>query len=920
MKHLFALLFTLAITLAANSQTHIIKGRVTDKLDRKPLAGVRVSISDTGASTYTNAEGLYELKVQQPDTYILVISFISYTDIRQVITVQDSVITVNFEMETKPHNAGKVKATGRKAARPTTEVTAINEVRKTNNVVVAMSGSQIAKTQDRDGAEVIRRMPGVTVLDNRFIMVRGLNDRYNTVFLNDVGTASSEADKKAFSFDVIPSALIDKILIYKTPSAELPGDFAGGMVKVFTKSAMPDKKLVLNFSLSHRVGTTFNPFSYSPGTSGDIWGYDDGSRNIPIGSVLQSSVQERKQAAMQFPNNWIIKSKNALPDGRFNLTYAYRIPIGKLRLVSISHVNYANTFTSFSIRRKDFDPDKDYVDQQFTNLVRLGLLQNFSLAINRLNSIEFRNLYNQFARSQTTIRNSVLEDAPERSYAMGYQNRMMLSSQLSGTHELKKDKIIYNWTGGYTYSRRNEPDLRRIKYTKAPGQDDSSYSAAIPSGSASPEFGVRFYSTLDEKLYSFNHNLKLKLSISKYEFEVNAGSYVEFKNRKFDARLVGYVINPGPYSQRLRRLPVDQIFAPQNISNPDGFSIDELTEPNYTYTAQNKLYAPYVSILLPYKALKLIAGARYENNQQSLNSYLDQTPISVSSPTKKLLPSFNLSYQFGKKNIARVAYGKTLNRPEFREWAPFKFYDFDFGTDVYGSLFKTVLPGSGSILQTAVIDNYDVRYELYPSASELIHVGVFYKKFLNPIEQYILPSANRIFTFANAASAYSRGVEIDIRKNLDSLGRLFRNFTFVSNLSFIQSQITLNYSFGQDLKRPLQGQSPYVINGGLYYQTDSTGWQMSLLYNVIGPRIFLVGTSDYPSWGEMPKQSLDLLVNKNINNHIAVNIGIQDILNQPVLIVQDSDKNGKFERHTSDLHIMEFKRGRYYTAGFRYTF
>jgi len=922
MKHSFVLILSFLLASFLKGQSGQIKGRITDKTDMKPLSGVSVNILGTNKGTYTNSDGLYELKGFEKDTYTIVISHLSYISINKtIIFYTDSVLIEDFAIEPNPYGFDATTVRVKKAPKPTTEKSIIKEIKENNNIVIGISGSTISKTQDRDGSEVIRRMPGVTVIENRFIMVRGLSDRYNSVFLNGVGTASSEADKKSFSFDIIPSALIDKILIYKTPSAELPGDFAGGMVKIFTKSAMPEKKLSINFALGYRAGTTFNSFSYSSGSSTDILGYDNGSRKIPIGSILQSNSQERKTAAALFKNNWIIKSRNALPDGRFNITYAKRFNLRSLKLVSLSHINYTNTNSSFIIRRKDSDPDKDLIDQQFTNLVRVGALQNFALTINKNNSIEFRNLFNQFGRSQTTIRNSALADAPERGYSMGYQSRGVLTSQLSGTHEIKPELLTYTWTAGYTISNRNEPDLKRIKYTKAPGQDDSSYSAAIPSGSASPEFGVRFYSTLKEKLYSFSHNIRIKPHMGAYELEVNLGNYLEYKDRHFDARLLGYVINPGPMAQQLRRLPVDRIFSPENISNPNGFSIDELTEPNYSYTAQNKLFAQYASVLLPYKKrIKLIVGARYENNLQSLNSFLDQDEIHPKSPTKKLLPSVNLSYELNKKNILRVAYGKTLNRPEFREWSPFKFYDFDFGTDVYGSLFKTVLPGSGNILQTATIDNFDCRYELYPSSTEVFHIGVFYKKFKNPIEQYILPSANRIFTFANAASAYSRGIEIDLRKNLDSLGRVFRNLTFVSNISIIQSEITLNYSFGQDLKRPMQGQSPYVLNAGFYYQSDSIGLQVSLLYNVIGPRIFLVGTNDYPSWGEMPKQNLDLSINKTIHKHLAFNIGIQDILNQAVLIVQDSNKNGKFERNNGDLHIMELKRGSYYTAGFRYTF
>ena len=279
-----------------------------------------------------------------------------------------------------------------------------------------------------------------------------------------------------------------------------------------------------------------------------------------------------------------------------------------------------------------------------------------------------------------------------------------------------------------------------------------------------------------------------------------------------------------------------------------------------------------------------------------------------------MLPSANLSYNFSEKKLLRAAYGKTLNRPEFREWSPFKFYDFDYGSDIYGSLFKTVLPGSGEVLKTSEIQNVDLRYEYYPSNSEYVHIGLFYKKFKNPIEQYILPGANRIFTYSNAAGAYTEGVEFDVRKSLSFIDSMFHtkvfgNFALLFNTALTQSEIRYNYSFGEALKRPLQGQSPYVVNAGIYYENDKLGLSFTALYNIIGPRIFLVGSQDYPSWGELPRQLLDISLTKKIGTHFSATFACQDLLNQRVLIVQDSNKNGKFDAVDNDLKILDYKRG-----------
>jgi outer membrane receptor for ferrienterochelin and colicin len=930
MKNILTLIL-LTLTLSVFSQLSpgkgAISGKITDLKSGEELTGAVVTIVNTPLGAAADVEGNYQIKNINPGTYNLICKSLGYEPkkIEGVIVKAGEITQVAISMEEPKSNllsGVTVEAERKKEGEKSVQ----NEVRKSNNVVSAISGEQIQKSQDKDASEIVKRIPGVTVVDNRFIMVRGLSDRYNSVFLNDVGTPSSETDKKSFSFDVIPSAYIERILIYKTPSPELPGDFAGGMVKIYTKSTMPKSKLSISFAGNFRQGSTGNTFYNSAfKSSTDFLGFDNGSRKIPLGSILEHTPNERKADAALFNNTWGTTKQNAPLDFKIGAVYANEIKFKNHKFTTISIVNYSNAYTTLRIRRRDIDPDKDVIDTQSTAVVRLSAMQNFNFTINENNKIGLKFFINQMGRTQTTIRNSILAEGPsERSYAMGYQSRGIFCSQLNGEHKNKKETLSYNWTLGYSYNNKNEPDLKRIKYTKQQTDNDSMYYAAIPSGSASPEFGVRFYAKLDENIYSFNHQVNYTAPILKRDVVFSLGNYVEYKNRVYDARLLGYTINPSAEAFVLRRMPVDRIFAAENITNPQGFSIDEITEPNYHYTGTNKLLATFLMANIPLTdKLKLVGGVRHEYDIQTLNSYLDQTPITPSITTSYILPSANASYNITAKKLIRAAYGKTLNRPEFREWSPFKFYDFDYGSDVYGSLFKTVLTGSGEVLKTTTIQNFDLRYEYYPSNSEYIHVGVFYKTFTNPIEQYILPGANRIFTYGNAASAYTRGLELDIRKSLAFADTMFNtkafgNFAILFNTSLIQSQISYDYSFGEALKRPLQGQSPYVVNAGIYYQNDKIGLQMTALYNIIGPRIFLVGSQDYPSWGELPRQLLDISIAKKIGGHFSATVACQDVLNQSAVIVQDTNMNGKFDAAESDLKIVDYKRGRYFSLGIKY--
>jgi outer membrane receptor protein involved in Fe transport len=237
-----------------------------------------------------------------------------------------------------------------------------------------------------------------------------------------------------------------------------------------------------------------------------------------------------------------------------------------------------------------------------------------------------------------------------------------------------------------------------------------------------------------------------------------------------------------------------------------------------------------------------------------------------------------------------------------------------------------VLNPRGQILKVCTIDNYDLRYEFYPSSEEMITIGAFYKHMLNPIQRVVVNGSidSRAFSFNNAKEAYVAGIELDVRKSLGFINRssFFKDLDLVANASYIQSQVTNGAVINQAAKTPLQGQSPYVINAGFYYQSDSTGWQASILYNVFGPRIFLYGTNNYPSYIEMPRNSLDVTVSKKISKRTSLTVGVQNLLNQAATIIQDTNADGKYERPSknnedggTDKLIMSYKQGTYFTLG-----
>jgi len=412
----------------------------------------------------------------------------------------------------------------------------------------------------------------------------------------------------------------------------------------------------------------------------------------------------------------------------------------------------------------------------------------------------------------------------------------------------------------------------------------------------------------------FEHILKGDSELNRYE--IKAGYWAEYKARDFNARTIGYIQRGTPDPDVLA-LPIDQIFAPENIDYNNGFSISENTKYTDEYKASNLLAAGYVSATLPFSdKVRLVPGIRVEYNRQQLETAVSPngTPDKVDNPVTSVLPFANLAYNLTENSLVRIAYSRTVNRPEFRELAPFSFYDFNFQVDVLGN----------TGLKVATINNIDLRYEYYPTAGESISIGVFYKNFKNPIETIIRTGANNpVLQFENAVAANNGGVELEIRKSLaySSPSRFLNGLSVLFNGAYIISEIDLgnNPTLTEKSTRPMQGQSPYIINTGLYYQDEESGLQVNASYNVFGKRIFSVGDQEFPTIWEMPRHLLDLTISKSISERAELKFGVSDLLNSKIKFKEDGNLNADLTEAV-DKPILETRNGQYFNFGISFKF
>ncbi len=963
---IFIILFFHLSGIKVYSQTGSIQGVVIDKKTKETIIGANVVIAGTTTGKSTDLSGKFIIEKLKPGIYHLVVSFISYTnfEIKNVKVEANKVITLNIEIEEKITSLQGVTITERR--KTDSELSVMSSIKNSNLVVSGISSQQIAKSQDKDASEVIRRVPGITIVDGRFVVVRGLIERYNTVWLNNATTPSSESDVRAFSFDVIPSNMIDRIMIYKTPAPELPADFAGAAIQIFTKNIPEKNSFTIAYTAGMQQGTTFSDFYRYKGGKTDWLGYDDGSRSLPsqfpttdelnklgdfTGNPTQIETQKNEitRIGRTFNKTWTADQLTAPNDNSLSIGITKKFNLGKIEISNITSLSYSNTFDNNEINKSgyisyDTIKDKpqysyDFMDEEYVNSVKIGGLFNWSFLLNKNNIIELRNLFNQNGSTKTILRSGKeyyfsADGIPIKATELSYTSRMTYSGQMGGQHKLNDSHTQLDWTLGYAYANKNQPDSRRTYATFYDGGSDitdpnyGKFALAI-SKDANADLNGRLFKDMNENILTGSVNLVQKIFIKDFQPELKIGFYVESKKRVFNARNIGFTMAKSSTFNLDLFQPLNLIYQYSNINYTNGLRVDEKTNMSDSYEAENKLFAAYIAVKLPITALlNVYTGVRIEKNKQLLSGFSNKTnkAVEIINDTLNFFPSVNATYTFTEKSLIRFAYGLTINRPEFREVAPYAYYDFELKSTVYGN----------DSLKNAYIQNFDLRYEWYPSLNEMITIGAFYKYFKNPIEASLYPSSGAggwDYLFVNTESSSSMGAEIDMRKSFKTLGnkdnfiRNLRNITLTFNASYIYSKIITKEVYVRDKERPMQGQSPFIVNTGIYYQSDSLGLMVSLMYNVIGKRIMFVGNPGSPHIYEMPFNLVDLTISKTMGKHFIAKFGIKNLLDDKIEFKQivefnkdisnDGIGDGIVER---DQITKSYRPGRYFSFGFAYSF
>jgi len=958
---LFILLTFIVFTFFAHAQV-AIRGMVADYDNADLITGAVVSIESTSLSSETDIDGKYEITDVPEGEYTIVVTANKYQkkrltnvkvgefDMRLDITIEIAPpVLVDNNNNNNNNNTDTTKT-------QTNEVVEVGKIIENGSIIVILQQKKatqiientnedvILQTPARRAGDVIANLPGVTLLENKYAIIRGLTDRYNTFSLNGTTLPNTEIERKGFEFSFIPSNMIKDIVLYKSASADMPSEMAGGRIQVNTVD-MPNQRK-FGFSL----GLNFNDLAY-----GKEFLTSEGNQLATVQTLpasfpttyqiarsqglfsnytpVKSDRTFLANTAKTLPNTWQPNQTNAGLGQYAQIVYQNKFKIRNHRLGLSTAAELSNTYNINYIDRTDFlgiqnkQPilDFTYQDKQFVRKGAVNGMLNLAYELNSYNKITWKNLVGVVAESQVDRLTNGYQTA---SYSSGgalldsayrYKAdflrlvpRTLLSTQLGGEHVLPNFSVKgakIDWRAGYTYFLRDEPDYRRVSYRL--NNADGIYYVRIPQNlgngySDYAGFGAsRVYIVGEDEVYSAEVNASLPFTLLNAQSRIKTGALTEYKYRFFDTRSIGYTLSSNSIwtnTSPVFALPAHQVFDNANFSDSTMYIV-EGTRSQDNYIAHSNLFAGYAmfetTIL---KKWKTSVGLRVESFSQRLfvENYLrvsNHDNLPVNTLVVDLLPALNLIYSPNENWNIRFAGSKTLSRPDPRELSNFSFLN---------ATYTTFYAGNNDLVRTEIY-NGDIRAEYYIKDNQVVTFGTFYKYFINPIEQRVLPytiSAQyyRTYQLQNVANGQSAGIEASYTGNIPFIP----NVQGYINGSYIVSIVNVG-----GRTRSLQGQSPYIINTGATYQIKSAKLSFNANYQRFGKRIAIVGevTSalNYPDIYELGRDIIDFSIVKKFGKHFEIRLDLRDILNQPIRLVQIQD--GKNYDASRDKLILRQQRG-----------
>jgi hypothetical protein len=903
-----------------------VVGRVIDGQTSRPIEQAQVILPATNLQAVTDLDGRYNLGPVPVGVVDLTIRRVGYTakvvtsvevSSREVTTLDIALFPVAVSLEAIEVTAAAERGT-------TAEML---DVRRTSSAVLdAIGQAEIQALPASDAADVATRMTGVTVNEGRYVYIRGLGDRYSQTSFNGSPLPSPEPERSVVPLDLFPSGFLETVSAQKTYTPDQPAEFSGGTMQIDTKD-FPNE-----FGGSIGIGTSVNTISHFrddfldyTGGSRDWLGEDDGTRGLPptvandLGGIKGDRLPADPAALIaigQEMQREFTPTQRSTPINR-NLdlavgtrTYLFGLETGLLGGFTYDdNYSYREDEIERKFRTSGFDPaipaenrtpNVDYTFNRGLRTVRIGALANLAVMLSPTNKLSFKGTFSRNtddeARQYFGLNREDL-DGYVQSDRLRFVQQELYWGQVSGEHG-----TIFNsrleWRANLAQARRDEPGLRETIYLNTDVNDTD----ATPFLENVGESGRYLWSELRDDDFNAGLDWTIPFSVwSDNEASVKVGGAYRDRTRDFGARRLSWNFLGGIVTNIDSVLIDDAIVG--SPPGPNEFRIRDVVEPGDVYLAEDRRTAGYMMFDMQLsRDLRTMFGARVETYDLLIDSRGD-TLSEVDQVD--VLPAVSLVYELNRRMNVRVAASQTVDRPEFRELAPFQFTEASSLRQLYGN--PDLVP--------ATIRSLDLRWDWFRRPGELISVSGFYKQMDKPIEQVFIAAASTAYSFQNAVDANLFGVELDVRQRLDFLAYGLANFSFLGNASIVRSTVNVIESGvfqPTNLERALQGQADYSLNLGMLYQSTYGGTEIGLFYNRQGDKIAAAGGFGVPDVVERGRNVLDAQWKQRLTGSLRLKVRASNLLNAPYLWEQEANGIVQIQRR--------YEEGVTFSAGFTWDF
>lgn len=852
-----------------------LKMRIVDSVSQKPVVGAKLFFrgyaveglsDDNGIALVELSEGEYDISVVHPK-YVMQVSKDVKVSADKTTDTELKLIKADIVLDEFVVSAPFVE--GSLASN-------IADLKNSDVIGDAISSEQFSKSGDSDAASALKRVTGITIVDDKYVYVRGLGERYSTVLVNNLEVPSPEPTKRVVPLDIFPADVIQNMDIHKTWSSVLPGTFGGGTVLINTKD-IPKEDNYIKASIG---------LSVNESTGDEVIHNRDNSKAFP--SVLVDLSDGFTELNDEIPGlipgltaSERLKLDRAMVNyRRYNLDKTTLKPGSSLSTAfgqsfkTSSGIKYGFAgglyYKSSAKHEEQLENDNRIIDgtasayetknSDKTSLKeKMGGLLSFGLEPSEDHKLKYTFLGLNEEEDQTKFSESFLpvEEESKTNTSYRYFETELFSHQLNGEHALIWSEgdfggIDISWGYGTSVATRLEPGTVEYEY-----QDASSGADQLVLDDKSVSF---LYSELEDTVDNYRMDFSLPFTLSGRDNKIDFGFFQLHKERELDNRRFKFEFS-NTFEEDSR--DIDDILT-QDLADTASFSVKHSYREDDAYTAEQDLSAAYLSVLFsPINSLDVYLGARHESSTQELVAGIrPENQTTYSLETSDVLPFLSLTYRLNDEHQFRFGFSQSLTRPDFREFSPTRYKDPE--TDY-------IVRGNTELEYTEIV-NLDLKYEWFPSFNEFVSFGIFYKDFTNPIETLSeRPDDILEIGYENATAATSQGFEFGFRKNLDGLLGELNNYFIEGNYAWIDSTIELS---DEDVSsrslystnRPMQGQSPYVANLKFGYDNFFTRRSAMFVYNVFGERIDSLGVDGVPDIYEQPFHRLDFVVKWGLND------------------------------------------------------